>query len=244
MDFSRLPALSAAYLPALRRAGVHTVDAVGQLQPHGLCQILGVTLLEAHTLIRMCCAACSPLPHTVGELLRRERELRPFIATPLPALNSLLNGGLAPSITEVVGPAGAGKTQFCLSVLVSAATWTSDPTSADARPPYVVLIETEGAFNPSRVQEIARCGRPDLYDTAVCGVDTAMRNLTSLLSRIIVHREETARALWLRIRSLETEALSCACHSGVCNADACWPALLHLPPPMSHVHSERSPGCH
>jgi hypothetical protein len=208
MDLSRLHAFPSAFIPPLRRAGVHTVDSVGLLQPHGLMQLLGSTMLEAQTLIRMCCAACAPIPTNVGDLLRRERELRPFIPTPIDALNDALNGGLAPSITEVVGPAGAGKTQFCLSVIVRAATWIHDPSKTDARPPSVILIETEGAFNPARVMEIAQRGRPDLYDGAVCGMEVASRNLTSLLSRIIIHHEDTQRGLWNRIRSLEGEVLS------------------------------------
>jgi hypothetical protein len=208
MDLSRLSAFPGSYIAALRRAGVHSIDAVGLLQPHGLMQLAGCTMFEAQTLIRLCCAACAPLPSTVSALLRRERELRPFVPTPLSSLNDALNGGLAPAITEVVGPAGAGKTQFCLSVMVSAATWVDNPARPDDRPPSVILVETEGAFNPARVQEIARCSQPALYESAVCGIETATRNLTSLLSRIIVHREDSSRALWARIRALEAQVLS------------------------------------
>lgn len=205
------PPLTPHQASSLHKAGVTTVEQVCQMQPLNIMQLLGISLLDAHIILRSCCVAMCPIPETVGELLLRERELRPFIPTPHAGLTEALNGGLAPSITEVVGPAGSGKTQFCLSTMVRAATWepAHHQSDRDARPPCVVLIETEGAFNPTRVQQIAKKSRPELYDSGTCGETTASRNLTSLLSRIIVYQEDTASSLFARIRSLENQMLSC-----------------------------------
>lgn len=108
MELERLmPPLMPAHIAALVAVGVTSVQDLSKLRPHHLMQVAGITLLEAHVILRAGYAVICPLPSTVGKLLRRERELRPFIPTPLAALTTALHGGLAPSVTEVVGPAGA-----------------------------------------------------------------------------------------------------------------------------------------
>lgn len=86
---------------------------------------------------------------------------------------------------------------------------TCDRSAApDAPLPSVILIETEGAFNPKRVQQIAQESHPELYSAAMCGPEAATANLTSLLSRIIVFREDTSHALLARITALDAVVLS------------------------------------
>lgn len=60
-------------------------------------------------------------------------------------LDRLLGGGLSGKIvTQFYGPAGSGKTNVCLSALV-----------ANARTRHVALIDTEGGFNQTRLEQIA-----------------------------------------------------------------------------------------
>lgn len=216
------PPLTSAHIDALRSAGVTSVEALMVLQPHNVMQVTGVTMLEALVILRAACVILCPVPSTVSELLAREQERRPFIPTPLPALTTALRGGLAPTVTEVVGPAGAGKTQFCLSLMVIAATVEEGVTPAgDCGPPSVILIETEGAFNPVRLRQVAQESRPDLYGGGTTP-EAADRNLRSLLGRIRVYREETARGLLSRIRSLDVEVLA---------GERARPVPLSFPPP-------------
>lgn len=60
-------------------------------------------------------------------------------------LDRLLGGGLSSKIvTQFYGPAGSGKTNVCLTTLV-----------ANARQKRVALIDTEGGFNQTRLEQIA-----------------------------------------------------------------------------------------
>ena len=66
----------------------------------------------------------------------------------LRALDEALGGGVPTgSITELVGPAGAGKTQFCLTLAVAAAA----PTHVGGLDSGVVFVDTEQKFSGARV---------------------------------------------------------------------------------------------
>ncbi|XP_071502805.1 DNA repair protein RAD51 homolog 4-like [Diadema antillarum] len=67
------------------------------------------------------------------------------LATGCQSIDALLDGGIYTSeLTEIVGPAASGKTQFCLTVASSVALSGQN----------VLYIDTSGAFDPSRLQEI------------------------------------------------------------------------------------------
>ncbi len=73
-----------------------------------------------------------------------------------------LCGGLpSRSVTEIVGPSGAGKTQFCLMMTCKAVL----PESLGGRGGKVLYIDTEGAFNAGRLQEIAANRFPDYFNS-------------------------------------------------------------------------------
>lgn len=73
--------------------------------------------------------------------------------TTLPELDDALGGGLSVGgVTEVVGAAGAGKTQLCLSACASAAA----PISANGSDGGVVYVDAERKFSSTRLAEIAR----------------------------------------------------------------------------------------
>lgn len=72
------------------------------------------------------------------------------IPTGLPGLDGALHGGLCcGNITEIVGPAGLGKTQFCMAATAYAAA----TAPAGHR---VLYIDAERKFAPSRLLEISR----------------------------------------------------------------------------------------
>jgi RecA/RadA recombinase len=72
-----------------------------------------------------------------------------FVSCGIPALDRALHGGLpVGTITEIVGPSGAGKTQFCLGVAAHA---LLAPDGIDGR---VLYIDTEGAFSAVRFLEV------------------------------------------------------------------------------------------
>ena len=72
-------------------------------------------------------------------------EARPQLTSGCPLLDSALGGGLRPGeLVEVVGGAGAGKTQLCLQ-------WGAETA---ARGHHVIYINTEGAFPLQRLDQM------------------------------------------------------------------------------------------
>ena len=98
-------------------------------------------------------AAAAVLPAALPTLLDLVTAPRPPpLASGLPALDAALGGGFRPgALTEIVGGAGAGKTQLALSL--AAAALASRPDAG------VVWVDAEGAFSASRLAEVADGGR-------------------------------------------------------------------------------------
>lgn len=96
-----------------------------------------------------------PEPRSVTECISAKETETRFLSTGLCAFDATLRGGLpCGGITEVVGPAGAGKTQFCLQSCVRAiGEWDANSaiyvdtvratccTSGNATEKAVLLIE-------------------------------------------------------------------------------------------------------
>ena len=111
-----------------------------------------------------------PKHRAVSDLERIE-----FLATEIAPLDKHLHGGLpSKSVTEIVGPSGAGKTQFCLMMTCKAIL----PREEGGLGGKVVYIDTEGAFSAGRLQEIAATRFPWFYDSA--------ERLSDLLSSVLV----------------------------------------------------------
>ena len=125
----------------------------------------------------------------------------------LRALDSALGGGVPTgSITELVGPAGAGKTQFCLTLAVAAAA----PTHVGGLDSGVVFVDTEQKFSGARVAEIAANAFPSAYGVSsddapqiAAEKATALRSLTE---KILVLTPSTLSETLQRLSGLE-EAL-------------------------------------
>ena len=66
---------------------------------------------EATALLARAWAACASMPMSAWDLAARGQTLRRQ-RMPLPTLERALQG--LPTLLEVAGPPGAGKTQFCL----------------------------------------------------------------------------------------------------------------------------------
>jgi len=134
---------------------------------------------------------------TALSLLERSEQQQSFFPTSLDALDKQLHGGLAcGTITEIAGPAGCGKTQFCIMLSVLA-TMPQDRGVLDAS---VIYIDTEAAFSATRLVEIASNRFPDLFNSNEI--------LLQLSERIHVYWESTCSSLWDRLQRLEEEVIS------------------------------------
>ncbi|EDL02650.1 RAD51-like 1 (S. cerevisiae), isoform CRA_d, partial [Mus musculus] len=134
------------------------------LSPLELMKVTGLSYRGVHELLHTVSKACAPQMQTAYELkTRRSAHLSPaFLSTTLCALDEALHGGVpCGSLTEITGPPGCGKTQFCIMMSVLATL----PTSLGGLEGAVVYIDTESAFTAERLVEIAESRFPQYFNT-------------------------------------------------------------------------------
>ncbi|KAL3530641.1 hypothetical protein ACH5RR_009963 [Cinchona calisaya] len=128
-----------------------------------LMELLDVGLAEVTTAITHISEIVCP-PHQTALLLleqgRKNEYLGGHLPTRLNGLDSALCGGIPFGVvTELVGPAGIGKTQFCLKLSLLA----SLPLSYGGLDGHVVYIDTESKFSSRRMIEIGVNSFPELF---------------------------------------------------------------------------------
>ncbi|XP_071497636.1 DNA repair protein RAD51 homolog 2-like [Diadema antillarum] len=146
--------------------------------------------------------ACAPTSTTALSMYQRGTSSTPaFFPTSLKILDRLLQGGLiSGTITEIAGPPGCGKTQFCLMLSVLATL----PQTLGGLNGAVMYIDTESAFSAERLVEIAQCRFPDQF----CSDDRLM----DLINRVHVSLESTCSDLLNRLEDLEEDLID----KGIC----------------------------
>jgi hypothetical protein len=88
---------------------------------HELVSALGLHATTCDDLLSQVALSICPEPRSVKESISLKKSETSFLPTGLCAFDETLRGGLpCGGIVEVVGPAGAGKTQFCLQSCVRA----------------------------------------------------------------------------------------------------------------------------
>ncbi|XP_060030739.1 DNA repair protein RAD51 homolog 2 isoform X2 [Erinaceus europaeus] len=169
------------------------------LSPLELMKMTGLSYGGVHELLCMVSRACAPQMQTAYEIqTQRSAALLPaFLSTTLPALDEALHGGVAcGSLTEITGPPGCGKTQFCIMMSVLATL----PTNMGGLGGAVVYIDTESAFSAERLVKIAESRFPRYFDTE--------EKLLSTSSKVHLYQELSCDAVLQRIESLEEEIIS------------------------------------
>lgn len=106
-------------------------------------------------------------------LLQLKSGPRSFLRTLLEPLDNVLGGGIRSGcITEIVGPAGVGKTQLCLSMCVLGCL---DRLDEEGR---VLYIDTEKKFSGERLCEIGKSRFPESF--------AERGSINEMLRRVIV----------------------------------------------------------
>eukprot|EP00038_Savillea_parva_P028934 m.67844 g.67844 ORF g.67844 m.67844 type:complete len:436 (+) comp8472_c0_seq2:61-1368(+) len=199
------------------RKSINTVGDVLSRPMFDLIESVGLTLSQACLLMDRAAAAATPQHCTAAILLQgghvktaaptpstastqghacvvdnttvAHASHQRFISTSVSTLDAALRGGvLAGTVTEIGGPPGAGKTQFCTMMAVQGAL----PQRAGGLGGTVVFIDTEGAFTAERFVEMAR-GR----------CHTNAQDLVEVVNRVKVIHEPTCASLLARLQSLE-----------------------------------------
>ncbi|EMP40948.1 DNA repair protein RAD51 like protein 2 [Chelonia mydas] len=164
-----------------------------------LMKVTGQSYWNVRKLLCKVSLACAPKMQTAYEM-KMKRAINPssaFLSTTLDGLDKALHGGVAcGSLTEVTGPAGCGKTQFCLMMSVLATL----PISMGGLDGAVIYIDTESAFGAERLVEIAEHRFPNYFGTE--------EKLFSMTRSIHLYRELTCDSVLKRIETLEEEIIS------------------------------------
>jgi len=135
----------------LREAGFTTIVALA-VTP--VKEIVERTGLEEHTVLKLVKRAREMATldfSTAMELLEKRRKMI-RCTTGSSKLDGILGGRIeTQAMTELIGEYGAGKTQLCLTLCVTA----QQPKEKGGLEGTVLFIDSEGTFSPERVYEIA-----------------------------------------------------------------------------------------
>ena len=225
-SLARVAGLDVDLLSRLESNNFRTCEDVLTRHPFDLVELLDVNLPVAEKIVTCVARACCPKPVTAKQLLDSRtddlhgdddgtgagggssasstRKIPAFVRAHLAPLDDALGGGVPTgSISELVGPAGAGKTQMCLTLACACAA----PKRCGGLESGVVFIDTEQRFSSQRLAEIARAKFPEtLSPTSAPDAASAERELDALTSRVLVLTPSTLSEMLQRLNGLE-EAL-------------------------------------
>lgn len=146
----RIKSMTPQLASALRDAGYYTVESIAVEVPHLLLahvgEKAGLTIEKATQIIREA-RDILPIKIMSAKELYEEEQKRKTISTGSKALDGILGGGIRThELTEVTGPAEAGKTELVYTSAVLAVKEHDFP---------VWILDTEATLNAHRISEIA-----------------------------------------------------------------------------------------
>ncbi|KAI7737164.1 hypothetical protein M8C21_009003 [Ambrosia artemisiifolia] len=128
-----------------------------------LMELLDVGLGQVKLAVALISEITSPRYQTVQSLLEQRIQneyLMGHLPTHLKGLDAALCGGLPfGALTELVGPSGIGKTQFCLKISLLAAL----PSCYGGLDGHVIYIDVESKFSSKRLIEIGINSFPEIF---------------------------------------------------------------------------------
>ncbi|VVB01757.1 unnamed protein product [Arabis nemorensis] len=128
-----------------------------------LMELLDVGIKEVRSAITLISEAASPPCQSVRSLLEQKLEnehLSGHLPTHLKGLDAALCGGIPFGVlTELVGPPGIGKSQFCMKLALSA----SFPAAYGGLDGRVIYIDVESKFSSRRVIEMGLKSFPEVF---------------------------------------------------------------------------------
>jgi len=160
--------------------------------PLDLSEVLDCTEEEASRILsRVACAVC-PEAHTVAQMWARRALEAHHLPFGLRVLDEALRGGVpCGTVTELVGGAGAGKTQLCTQLAIACQL----PVVEGGLGGGCVYVDTEARFSGARLVEIARARWPERF---------ASELQAELLTRgVTVFTPSTSSELLQRLEGLE-----------------------------------------
>ncbi|XP_048137193.1 DNA repair protein RAD51 homolog 2 isoform X2 [Rhodamnia argentea] len=156
---------------------IRTAKDALSLTEFDLMELVDMGLTEVTSVLVHISERVSP-PHQTARSLLQQRiqneQLAGHLPTGLKGLDEALFGGIPFGvITELVGPAGIGKTQFCLKLSLLA----SLPTRHGGLDAQVIYIDVESKFSSKRLIEIGAQSFPEIFHMSGMAQEMAGRIL-------------------------------------------------------------------
>ena len=135
--------------------GVHNVQDIFDWNELHLMLAADLDLRGVRRLLAHVAEQSAPRLRSARALHEQRRTRQSFLPTRLPSVDRALGGGLSRgALTEVVGPAGVGKTQLCLTM--AAVAGLREDLGGLGEGTGVLFLDTERKFSPTRLVEIAQ----------------------------------------------------------------------------------------
>jgi RecA/RadA recombinase len=116
-----------------------------------LVQLLDLSLHAVNEILANVSSSVKPELHNAWDLILLTSKQQSRIPTGITPIDSSFNGGLPIGIiTEILGAAGSGKTQCCISI-AARALLSAGPKHSGVG---VIFIDTEMRFSPTRLREV------------------------------------------------------------------------------------------
>ncbi|XP_031564832.1 DNA repair protein RAD51 homolog 2-like isoform X1 [Actinia tenebrosa] len=193
----RVSGIRSEFITRLTKNRVLTCKDLLSKNPLELLKFTGASYREVQEIQRAASKAVVPKVSTALELRQNSSSQAAFFPTSLLPLDKQLHGGLpCGTISEITGPAGCGKTQFCIMLSILATL----PVDKGGLESNVIYIDTEAAFSATRLVEMAESRFPELFDS--------QSSVLALTEKIHVFWEPTCSALWERLQTLEEEVIA------------------------------------
>jgi RAD51-like protein 1 len=168
-----------------------------------LSELLDLPIDQVLQLRRQIGAAIAPERQTAASFLLRPPADR-FLVTGLATLDSALRGGFPlGGVTELVGPAGVGKTQFCLLAALHAVLPRACGGGMGAA---CIYIDTEKKFSPQRMEQMVTSRYPD-FAHALKTSQGIQSVIESLGKRVLVHYPQSSGELLDNLNHLEAQII-------------------------------------
>lgn len=168
--------LDSGVCTSLSRNGISTCRDILLASPLSLMIFADIGLEEVKQIVSLVSEKVRPKGITAQELLVKQTTSSRFLSTGLSELDGIMKGGLLfGCISEIVGPPGVGKTQFCLSCCVQ---------MLAKKCQNVIYIDTELKFDPTRLVEMAEEKYPQQFSPQY--VNNASQRVEEMLESVKV----------------------------------------------------------
>ncbi|KAL8150871.1 hypothetical protein V2J09_020679 [Rumex salicifolius] len=222
---------------------IRTAKEALSLTEFELMELLDVGFVEVQNAIAWISEMACPAYETALSLLERKNlheHLAGHLPTRLNGLDNALCGGIPFGVvTELVGPSGIGKTQFCLKLALLA----SLPAKYGGLDGLIIYIDLESKFTSRRLIEMGSRSFPELFSQERMAAEVKSSNFKSavfckvleIAGRIMVLRPASVSEFTQSLQQIKASLVKHQVKLLIIDSMACL---------ISEEHEQGAPGRH